>query len=575
MLTGITLENFKAFKEPQFIPIKPITLVFGPNSAGKSSILHALAFLKYVHSSYGHCDPETVEYGWDKIHLGSWHNLVHGHDATATMRITLHFENCAIMWAFKKCKHGPRVDSFVLLENKTEIARGDNKEKDAGIPLIQWSIKLHASHPFWNVFREEIWDLATGERESQKSADDFAADHELLESSSKAAKDNPIKHFRSVFDAHFNNWIADSWKKVPDQKPRYSTPYREEMQTLFPGLDELFFTQGPNHYWQVDDEDDENLRLNEQNLVGKLFPSETILRQIGEFGESLMTATTDQESADLIFDSILGRRRLHSLISMKSIQEMFPGQNDNPVTRPQHVGAFRSAPGSKLTRNNMADRPDLKPWFQLMDGITIDFVNGSLEKLQIPYRIAIRKIQISAFSPDEENCEDPTKAEVRHCDDEIVFRDENNVSHPIRSLGSGLGVILPILVALATEHASFLSIEEPESHIHPKLQAELGDIVIDSTLSGQFLRHGLGIRTFIETHSEHLLLRIMRRMRQTYEERLPEGIQPVIPEDVALLFVSPGTNGSVVQEIGLNERGELIKAWPGGFFEEGFNEMFD
>ena len=35
MLTGITLENFKAFKDPQFIPIKPITLVFGPNSAGK------------------------------------------------------------------------------------------------------------------------------------------------------------------------------------------------------------------------------------------------------------------------------------------------------------------------------------------------------------------------------------------------------------------------------------------------------------------------------------------------------------------------------------------------------------
>ncbi len=49
MLTGITLVNFKAFKEPQFIPIKPITLVFGPNNAGKSSIIHALAFLKHFH----------------------------------------------------------------------------------------------------------------------------------------------------------------------------------------------------------------------------------------------------------------------------------------------------------------------------------------------------------------------------------------------------------------------------------------------------------------------------------------------------------------------------------------------
>jgi len=44
---------------------------------------------------------------------------------------------------------------------------------------------------------------------------------------------------------------------------------------------------------------------------------------------------------------------------------------------------------------------------------------------------------------------------------------------------------------------------------------------------------------------------------------------------VAVLYVEQTDEGSIVREMPLNERGELVKAWPGGFFEEGFREMFD
>jgi hypothetical protein len=47
----------------------------------------------------------------------------------------------------------------------------------------------------------------------------------------------------------------------------------------------------------------------------------------------------------------------------------------------------------------------------------------------------------------------------------------------------------------------------------------------------------------------------------------------VRPEDVCVLYVEPGSSGSVVREMPLNERGELVKAWPGGFFEEGLREV--
>jgi predicted ATPase len=43
---SFTLANFKAFgPTAQEIPLKPITLVFGPNSAGKSSLIHSVLWL--------------------------------------------------------------------------------------------------------------------------------------------------------------------------------------------------------------------------------------------------------------------------------------------------------------------------------------------------------------------------------------------------------------------------------------------------------------------------------------------------------------------------------------------------
>jgi hypothetical protein len=251
MLTGITLENFKAFKKSQYIPIRPITLVFGPNSAGKSSIVHALAFLKYVHYSHGHCDPEIVDYGWDKIYLGPWHNLVHGHDATASMRITLHFQSCSVKWTFKKCKYGPRVDSFELYDNEQPIARGQNANRDQKIPSIQWTVELHASHPFWKEFRRELWDLVSGKRQANADADDAAyeeglmPDEELVEIFRDSRKSNFRLNFKDIFAAYFENWLGNSWKDLS------FVSSQDKMKNLFPWFEEYFGEANPGFFWPV------------------------------------------------------------------------------------------------------------------------------------------------------------------------------------------------------------------------------------------------------------------------------------------------------------------------------------
>ena len=148
----------------------------------------------------------------------------------------------------------------------------------------------------------------------------------------------------------------------------------------------------------------------------------------------------------------------------------------------------------------------------------------------------------------------------------IDKRTNTPVSH--RDVGIGVSQVLPVLVSAYASKNKLLAIEQPEIHLHPALQAELGDVFLESALGGD------GNTCLIETHSEHLLLRIMRRMRETSTGKLTDGVPEVRPEDVMVLFVEPDGPQSIVREMPLNERGELVKAWPGGFFEEGLREIF-
>jgi hypothetical protein len=148
----------------------------------------------------------------------------------------------------------------------------------------------------------------------------------------------------------------------------------------------------------------------------------------------------------------------------------------------------------------------------------------------------------------------------------VDMRSNTIVSH--RDVGIGVSQVLPVLVSTFAWQNQLIAIEQPEIHLHPALQADLGDVFIQSALGSNKNRFVL------ETHSEHLLLRIMRRIRETSAGKLPEGCHPVHPEDVMVLFVEPDGKRSIIREMPLNSRGDLIKPWPGGFFEEGFRELF-
>ena len=90
--TSLTLKNFKSIGNiDQHINLAPITLLFGPNSAGKSTVLQALIYLKEVLHNRN-LNPDKTELGGEWLDLGGFQNLIHMRNLEEAMEITLGFD---------------------------------------------------------------------------------------------------------------------------------------------------------------------------------------------------------------------------------------------------------------------------------------------------------------------------------------------------------------------------------------------------------------------------------------------------------------------------------------------------
>src|SRR5215469_9372438 len=79
MLTSLEIKNFKGFAGRQRIDFSPVTLLFGPNNAGKSTILQALLYLHEL-IERGSADVDRTELGGNNLELGGFARLVHRHE---------------------------------------------------------------------------------------------------------------------------------------------------------------------------------------------------------------------------------------------------------------------------------------------------------------------------------------------------------------------------------------------------------------------------------------------------------------------------------------------------------------
>lgn len=165
----------------------------------------------------------------------------------------------------------------------------------------------------------------------------------------------------------------------------------------------------------------------------------------------------------------------------------------------------------------------------------------------------------------------------------LRLRDTNNNTMLLPTdVGTGISQVLPIiplaLLQLGKGERNILAIEQPELHLHPAMQTTLGDLFIEG-LYHDVKSYYWGKKRFIlETHSEHILLRLLRRIREN-NEKAPENNPPLYektfgPEQLSIYFLEPGENGIRASNIRVDEEGDFLDPWPRGFFNERIEELF-
>ena len=137
-----------------------------------------------------------------------------------------------------------------------------------------------------------------------------------------------------------------------------------------------------------------------------------------------------------------------------------------------------------------------------------------------------------------------------------VRTDKTGTEVLLTDVGFGVSQILPVITLLYyVPEGSTIILEQPEIHLHPLAQAELADLIISASK-----RRNLQI--ILESHSEHLLLRLQRRVAE----------QEIEASDIALYFARRGKMGrSELEDLQLDLLGH-IRNWPEKFMGDAFEE---
>lgn len=460
LLTELRLENFKSVGRPVRIPLKPLTLVFGKNSAGKSSVLQSLLLMKQS------IEQDSLNpYGPD-ARLGSYASLIHGHDSQRKLG-----------WGV----------TFAARRDETGSAPAPGRLRRIDL-TFKWDAEDECAYPesVRGIFvdRQVSWGLNTEEGVFSLPVSEL---HELAEVEENERALRGTTRSESVY------------------RQLVSTLEHAEMSAI--RFDRAGLLPGGVRY-----EDLEQLASAGEDAPFWASSSASMLKRTGD-----LVSAVDTELKDLLEKIV-------------------------------YLGPLREAPTRLSQRGGSSQKLDI-PFHLLHNVSERRVVSKHLQDLGMRYELDAVPVVTPAG--------DSFVGELAG----LVLTDvRTGVRLSPSDVGFGVSQVLPIIVELSARSNSVIMIEQPEIHLHPGMQAELADLLIESADPS-----GRGNQVIAETHSESLVLRVQRRIK---DGTIDSG-------DVAIVYVDQTRDGDcVVQELRLNSDGEFLDEWPHGFFEEQFEELF-
>jgi len=520
MITKIAIENFKGIGERVEIPIRPLTLLFGPNSAGKSSIMHAFHYAREIFERHN-LDADRTIAGGDFVDLGGFQNFVHDHKPDNVIRFRLDMdlrEADAPEYYFPVAtwRMFPAWSSGWV---SVEIAWDDLRQR----PFVK---------SYEAGVNEDLFGRITCERgEVVISKCEF--DHPALMDETEEDEDLGVTPLEDlVHELDVEEFLAgDDFIHLLNQED--ALPPCGRPLTI-------------DHNWEAEPSFDPE---------GQRQPAGAIAELVGGLSQVFVGM------ADIARDEL---RRFYYLgpFRQKPPRDYTPPRFPDTSRWATGLGAWdvlHAAEEKLLDHVNlwMAHEVGLDTGYTLQrKGYVLLDEEGPLYSNLVTYR-AFDEIEDLALELDQQ----PKRGQ-------LVLANEAGLLLALQDVGEGIAQVLPVVVAALCPDASAVQIEQPELHLHPKQQAALGDLLIRGAL-------GKPAKPIIaETHSEHLVLRVLRRIRETTRGDEPFMGIPVTAENVAVYYVQMKVGQSSLLSIDVDDKGEFVQPWPDDFFEIDFQERF-
>ena len=561
-LSRIEIENFKGVGARQIIELRPITLLFGPNSAGKSTILHALHYVREILERQNTDPDQTIAGGL--IDLGGFKNLIHNHDLSKSMKIKLVIDLSDDQGSDRlPINNGNSLDDPEFENLRIRYTIGENTDlreyavvQEVGVSMqIQWSDLNNApyvSDLIVEMDGESIATIKSPPQRGQAQLTEFNFQHPLLQEYVNAEE-------APFLDTEVNDPLGtklgiEIWELSRDMARSADlkgvNEFRVAVASVIGALPEI------NKPWVLELRDPEPKKAELEGNTPRVRGLAALLDEL------------------LLGPLRITRDYLSEMTYIGPLRDIPPRAFRPQVSPDEGRWAQGLAAWDLLfsdTKGNLLS--DVNAWLNGGDGLGTSYEIVKSEYLEIPVSSRFDQLFKRGIGEDDigELQDEFRKLGSRA---EIVLRDVvKGIDVAPSDVGVGISQMIPVIVACLRDKDGILAIEQPELHIHPAIQVGVGDLLIHAVSPGE-LSFGSGKTLLVETHSEHIMLRLLRRIRETTEGELPPGLISLNPNCLSVIYVENTPEEVRFRKLRVESNGDFVDRWPDGFFTERAEELF-
>lgn len=609
MIKRWKISNFKSIREPVDLKIEPLTIFCGANSSGKSTVLKSILAVSQSLSSSTSEEPlvlngrlvnlgpldEVFHYGYrtDQINLG-FSVQVRSSETIAVDAAIEGVEGIKVVRGRRQKRLQARVRSCEL---RVETPDGDREvigiRHDPSITRYQLRPdkldrttttlrrQIESGLFDFEIFKPKLWDLLMGQGEERiisASVRNFLPGNVLIQVNTEIR--DTVQEIRQITDALLTLRSKRS-PRTSDASINWDLVISDRTRSAFSIIEKILRKNSPYRSRMYDDRDSYVDFLRDVAETEEQITIRSFVEQFKQMKGIERSSELDGLVNDLtrringvipeLQERMLAGQNRHQMTGLEVVP--FPTQYTQTIEqvrqvlghRIQYLGPLRDDPRVMYAIPQETDRPDVG-----LKGEYTAAVLDTYAEREVRYPLPPPALP-EKFSGEFKQEDGPLSEAVRVWLQRMGLADNIDASEvkkvgyqlsvrpeglerdlDLLSVGVGISQVLPtIVMALLAPEGSILVFEQPEVHLHPKVQSVLGDFFLGIIACGK--------QCLVETHSEHLINRIRRRIAESRDGALLSQLR--------IYFVDREGSASQFRAVEPNEYGAILN-WPKGFFDE-------